>query len=351
MRFLPLFIPLLLPFLSQAQQFKGQWKGEFIDKSGSNGNWGGEKCDYVLEMESSSNTISGYSYTYFSENGKQYYTICRIEGKIDPRQKVVEIREIERTKTNVPKNIQNCFQIHKLTYFKKGSEESLSGEWMPVPGQGGDCGFGETNLARRTLDNSFGNIAVRAGKNSNANISQAAASDKKSQTSRMPGNSSKSQLSPLEKNEGALNNPDMPVAKQAPKESNADDNSAQVKVTLPRGYEKRENRILKQIEVENQLIKVDLFDNGEIDGDSITLFYNNMMLVSHKRLTDKAITFTIMVDDEEAGELEMYAENLGTIAPNTAVMVVTDGNKRYETRVTSDLTKSGVIRFIRRKKS
>jgi hypothetical protein len=44
----------------------------------------------------------------------------------------------------------------------------------------------------------------------------------------------------------------------------------------------------------------------------------------------------------------MYAENLGLIAPNTALMVVTDGPNRYEIRITSDLEKSGTIRIVRK---
>jgi hypothetical protein len=47
----------------------------------------------------------------------------------------------------------------------------------------------------------------------------------------------------------------------------------------------------------------------------------------------------------------MYAENLGTIPPNTALMVVTDGSNRYEVRIASDLEKSGVIRFIHKPKN
>ena len=41
----------------------------------------------------------------------------------------------------------------------------------------------------------------------------------------------------------------------------------------------------------------------------------------------------------------MYAENLGTIPPNTAVMIVTDGKRRYEVRMESDLKKSGSVIF------
>ena len=45
----------------------------------------------------------------------------------------------------------------------------------------------------------------------------------------------------------------------------------------------------------------------------------------------------------------MYAENLGAIPPNTALMIVTDGDKRYEVRITSDTEKSGTIIFTHKK--
>ena len=56
-------------------------------------------------------------------------------------------------------------------------------------------------------------------------------------------------------------------------------------------------------------------------------------------------------EDEQMNELVMYAENLGSIPPNTALMIVTDGTKRYEVRITSDLEKSGVINFVHKKTS
>jgi predicted DNA-binding protein (UPF0278 family) len=92
-----------------------------------------------------------------------------------------------------------------------------------------------------------------------------------------------------------------------------------------------------------------LYDNGEIDGDSISLFYNGKLLLTNKKLTDKSISLMLPIDEEnEMNELVMYAENLGLIAPNTALMVVTDGPNRYEIRITSDLEKSGTIRIVRK---
>jgi hypothetical protein len=41
----------------------------------------------------------------------------------------------------------------------------------------------------------------------------------------------------------------------------------------------------------------------------------------------------------------MYAENLGSIPPNTALMVVTVGDKRYEVNITSTEQTNGTVRF------
>lgn len=124
-------------------------------------------------------------------------------------------------------------------------------------------------------------------------------------------------------------------------------NKLQDKITVPTfNFEKRNNAILKTIEVQNVSVNVSLYDNGEVDGDSISLFYNGKLLLSHKRLSEKPICLNLNVDKEKSvNELVMYAENLGTISPNTALMVVMDGTKRYEIRITSDLQKSGTIRF------
>jgi hypothetical protein len=53
---------------------------------------------------------------------------------------------------------------------------------------------------------------------------------------------------------------------------------------------------------------------------------------------------------KELNEVAMFANNLGSLPPNTALMVVSDGKKRYEVRLSSSLDKNAVVR-IRRKKS
>jgi Concanavalin A-like lectin/glucanases superfamily len=110
--------------------------------------------------------------------------------------------------------------------------------------------------------------------------------------------------------------------------------------------EKRNNELVKQIIVDHDSVTVSLYDNGEIDGDSVTLIYNNNIITTHQLLTAQAKTFILKVEPGNTkNELIMYAENLGSIPPNTALMVITDGNKRYEVKVSSSKDRNGVVAF------
>lgn len=110
--------------------------------------------------------------------------------------------------------------------------------------------------------------------------------------------------------------------------------------------ETRKKDVLKQIEVEHEEISITLYDNGTVDGDSITLIYNDSIITTHKLLTEKPLTFVIKVSRGNVrNELAMYAENLGSIPPNTALMVIYDGMKRYEVSLRSDEKTNGVVTF------
>jgi len=98
----------------------------------------------------------------------------------------------------------------------------------------------------------------------------------------------------------------------------------------------RTNSLIKQLETEAGEIRLDLYDNGEIDGDTVSIYHNNVLLVSHARLSQKPIT--IHVDVNAANpyhELVMVAENLGSIPPNTSLMIISAGSKRYKVFISS----------------
>jgi hypothetical protein len=346
---LPIIFLLALITPAAAQDFNGQWKGTFVDKSSAYMSFGGESCEYVLELECEGTKVTGFSYTYFNESGKRYFTICRLKGYLNKASKYVEVTETERTKTNVPIDIRNCFQIHKLTFFKQGDKEVLQGSWVPAPNQQGDCGYGTTALNRRVMQQSFpsyNKTTKRATPNTLAKKLPDLRDKNKISPPVVKNDTKVKKDSPVLKKENAVvvetpkTNPKLtvpPIIKKDP-----------IQVTKPEiKFTQRNNSLLKTIEVENETFRVDLYDNGEVDGDTISLMYNGKTLLLNKRLSDKAITLTLSADrSQEVNELVMYAENLGSIPPNTALMVVTDGNNRYEVRITSDTQKNGAIRFV-----
>jgi len=115
-------------------------------------------------------------------------------------------------------------------------------------------------------------------------------------------------------------------------------------------YKEREKVVAQELTVEADSIKVDFYDNGEIDGDSISIFYNDKLIAFNRILSTRSVHFDITLDStKEINELTMFADNLGAIPPNTALMLVNDGKKRYEVRLTSNLEKSATIRFKKKK--
>ena len=92
-------------------------------------------------------------------------------------------------------------------------------------------------------------------------------------------------------------------------------------------------------------IKIELYDNAEIDDDTVTIFLNNTLLLYKKRLTDRPLVLDVDVFPNQNYELMMYADNLGRIPPNTSLMIITAGKKRYEMRISASEQKSAVVQF------
>ncbi|MFZ1263031.1 MAG: hypothetical protein WAT34_05925, partial [Chitinophagaceae bacterium] len=77
------------------------------------------------------------------------------------------------------------------------------------------------------------------------------------------------------------------------------------------------------------------------------VYVNNMPVVSRKMLKAQPVTITVKVDlKRPEQEVIMVGENLGSIPPNTALMIVKAGDKRYQLYLTSDEKKNALVRFI-----
>jgi hypothetical protein len=121
--------------------------------------------------------------------------------------------------------------------------------------------------------------------------------------------------------------------------------------TAQQKFTAREKKLATVIPITGDSIELRFYDNAVVDGDSIAVFMNDKMVFEHVRLNNKPYTLKLAVSDlPEDNEMVMVAENLGTIPPNTSLMVAIVDGKRFEARLESTENSSALIRFIKQKK-
>lgn len=123
---------------------------------------------------------------------------------------------------------------------------------------------------------------------------------------------------------------------------------AKVPLTIKEKFTSRKTVLQKEIPLSGDSIALSFYDNAEVDGDSISIFLNGVLLQEHIRLTDRAYTIMLAVSElQQTNDLVMVAENLGSIPPNTSFMVAMVDGKRYEARLESTEKSSAAIRFVK----
>jgi hypothetical protein len=123
-----------------------------------------------------------------------------------------------------------------------------------------------------------------------------------------------------------------------------------VKNAMP-DLSKRTIETIQSVYIKSDSLILTLYDNGTVDGDTVSVIMNGVVIMPRVGLSTKAYNKTIYLTPEMGDSINiiMYAENLGSIPPNTGLLVVRDGGKDYEIRFSGDLTRNSAI-ILRRKK-
>jgi hypothetical protein len=104
--------------------------------------------------------------------------------------------------------------------------------------------------------------------------------------------------------------------------------------------------ILKTITTRADSIVITISDNEVVDGDTVTVFHNNEVLISQLFVSARPWRVVIPLSKTNRHhEFIMVANNLGRIPPNTALLTIEAGRERYQLKTSSDLTKNAVIIF------
>lgn len=121
---------------------------------------------------------------------------------------------------------------------------------------------------------------------------------------------------------------------------------AQKKPLLEKQVEERSNKVIKTITINSPTLLITMYDNAIVDGDTISVFHNGKLIVSHQLLSEKGIDITIELSKENPHhEIVLFAHNLGSIPPNTALLVITAGKERYELKASASLNENATLVF------
>ena len=133
-------------------------------------------------------------------------------------------------------------------------------------------------------------------------------------------------------------------------EKKADKNIKQTNVTANDKRLERRSDIQSLVEissVEKDSILVELYDNGIVDNDSASIYLDDSLLIYKQFVSGKPVSFYVSLDKQTPiSKLKLVAENLGSIPPCTALMIITTKKKRYEVNLSSNFNSNAIVEFF-----
>ena len=376
-RFTLLYFLLVLTVSSGAQNITGIWKGYFVQNV-----FGFSEDRYKFEVQVeqlANNALNGVTYSYKTT---VFYGKAEAKGIYTKKTNNILLNELKLVDLKISDQSQPCLMTCYLEYAKIGDIETLTGTYSSRNlKSNSDCGSGKVYLEKSTVTDFYkedflvkreNELKKKDKKLSKRTRVKPGAEDNVIPDSNPEEKATAKQTKPVAKTPAPKKAAVKPKVSTRPKvtdEPLAKENkkpSAPLTVTEPKKEDtlaiprppvtkilpkpevlkKRDNDLVKTISTSAKEFKIELYDNGEIDGDRISVYHNNELIVSNKMLTDKPISFTIKADENSpVHEFVMVAENLGSIPPNTSLMIITAGGKRYELFVTSTEQKNAVVKI------
>ena len=119
---------------------------------------------------------------------------------------------------------------------------------------------------------------------------------------------------------------------------------------LPVAVSTRKSETIESIYFTSDSLLLSLYDNGVVDGDTVSVYLNGQVIIDRQMLKVVATKKTIYIPaGTDSLQLVLFAENLGSIPPNTGLLVVHDGEETYQVRFSADMQKNAAVIFRRKK--
>ena len=332
---IPIFI--LISFLlfetAAAQNITGIWEGLMSDEF------------LRVNINQNKNELCGYTYDIVLDN-KQSHCKSYFTGKYDSQKGIWTIngiKFIENSGDHILMTLRLWQVDVKNTNLLRGMVSSGPGLLNFFDSESADL-FWLKKVSNRPVSPKKGMpICYQATINTSKNPPPSNKTVIKKTPSSQTNNNNTNKKNKIEQNSIdsiTLNSPIPPII-TSPITIDNDANNYISKVKI------RKNNSISDILVQVRKIKIEIYDNGSIDNDSVSIFYNGKMLRTNERLTEKPISIELELDaSKEKHELLLFAENVGTYPPNTALIVVTAGKKRFELHSSASLTENAILNII-----
>ena len=303
----------------------GLWKGTLYNDTT------GKTLRYEIAITENKGKLTGYTHTFFIIDDKQYYGVKRVKIKKQNGKLVLETTEL--ISDNYPVTpAKGVKQIDMLTLDVQDSVMVLSGPF--------------TTTRTRDFHPLTGSIKVQR-----------------------KNDFRESALVPHLEELGLINDlsfipkpvPDVAVVKEPkvkkekpvkekPVAADVIVKTAPVNTAPAADVNNRKIATIQSVYFRSDSLVLTLYDNGEVDGDTVSVLMNGNVIIPKQGLSTRAFRKTIYTKDmPDSIQLVMYAETLGSIPPNTGLLVVHDGESIYEIRFSGDYQTNAAIIFRRKK--
>ncbi len=349
-----ILVPGLMP--ASAQDLTGIWRGYFKTELG-------DTYKLEIQIKQSPTGFKGVTYSYLTT---VFYGKAVLTGNFNKAEKSAMIQEIRTVELRMSPGSVSCIMKYLLEYSKSGKEEFLEGVYTSAyetDGYGGkrgdNCGGGIVRLRKVPTSDFYiepflrDEPVVSRPRKDPPIVNQSPGN----KTTLVPQKqNTPKENPPVVKNDPAKDNkPNLPVQKETntkipdtavAKKPSINTRPSKPVMKEPINIRNRQSDLMRSLVLYDPNVTIKLFDNGEIDDDTISVYLNDRLVLSNKRLTASPLIFNFVMDEDDPEQIvTMVAENLGRIPPNTSLMIVESGKQRFEVRITSNEQKNAAVRF------
>jgi hypothetical protein len=386
MRRLYLLLLTAAPLLAHTQELTGVWQGHFQSTEGQHSSFFNiyDRYKFEVQIAQHDKKLDAVTYSYLSSI---FYGKAAAAGTVNPKTGKILLQEGKLLEVRQQLGDIVCIMTCFMQYSKSGDEEFLEGKYVSMNVKDStNCGHG-TVFLRKVATSDFYEEPFLIERKKELEKEELA---KEKPAVRTPAPVKKpapttaaTTHKPVSKPPGTTHHPDSnavarthpPVTRPTrhPAAANpatppappplaratmpgrsatkpAPDSgmglSHKFATITPRVLLERSNQLVRSLTVNTREVVLNIYDDGIIDGDSVSVYLDNKMVINHAMLTDRPLVVTIHLDeDNDYHELVMVADNEGTIPPNTSLMIVKAGDKEYKVNITSSLQMNATVTF------